>query len=157
MGRLLFVVLGALTVGGCATESTPQGPPIELTRIHEVPGRTKAELCRHARDWAALTFRDSRAVVEVYDPEAGSMIGKGTFSIPVTTGIAPVSWTIRFTMVVDCKDARVRATYRDVSLADWGLAPADSERVKARTLSEQRLAELDASFGAALKKPSADW
>jgi hypothetical protein len=155
--RYLMAALAAVLFSGCAT--APAAPPIELVRVHVTPGKSKGDLCRAARDWAAVTFRDSKAVVEVYDPDAGSMIGKGVFMIPALTE----QWPAHFTMVVECKDGKARATYRDVVMTlfisgtRYDVPPNDQGLIKSRAYAEQKLSELDASFGAALLKGASDW
>lgn len=150
-------VLSCAALTACA--STPPTPPMEIVRIHEVAGKSKGDLCRAARDWAALTFRDSKAVVEVFDPEAGSMIGKGLFTMQGPFGPMPT----RFTMVVECRDARVRATYRDViATATIGstrheFVPSDSALIKTRTQAEAEILGLDQSLERGLQKKAEDW
>ncbi|MDR2838259.1 MAG: DUF4468 domain-containing protein [Azonexus sp.] len=118
MKRLIFVVAVAMAamLSGCATG--PMTPPLSVVTIHEAPGKTKADVCRSARDWAARTYKDSKAVVEVYDLDAGTMIGKGSMSTYAL--LTPVY--VAYTLQVECKDGRARSTF-DGFL--WGTQPGN--------------------------------
>lgn len=154
MRAIAAAVLVAL--GGCATGPADTSPPLEVVSIHEAPGRTGPELCRAARDWAALNFKDSKSVIQVYDPEHGKLIGKGVVSMPAYTE----TWYYDFTMVVECKDGRVRAAFTDFMWKnEYGTFPLRNDSLfKAKDYTEAKIRALDASLGESLKKlAKSDW
>lgn len=102
-----MVVAVAIALSACATAET-SAPLLEIVAVHDVPGQTKQQICGAARDWAAVSFRDSNAVIQVYDPERGTMIGKGNMAL---VGFAGAPFTVGFTLTVECKDGRTRFTW----------------------------------------------
>lgn len=74
----------------------------------DVPNMSKAEICKKLRDWIANTFMYSKAVIEVYDLEEGTIIGKGSTRIWAKSGFVHVGFPIRFTMQIDCREGRYR-------------------------------------------------
>lgn len=106
MKRFLAAAV-AIALSACAVAQTG-APPLEIVAVHDVAGRTKQEICGAARDWAAVSFKDSNAVIQVYDPERGTMIGKGNMAL---VGFAGAPFTVGFTLTVECKDGRTRFTW----------------------------------------------
>lgn len=154
MFRLLLPTLAvAALASGCVATSpkTPQ-PEIEHVAVHEITGRTRAQLCTAARDWAALTFKDSKAVVEVFDPAEGKLIGKGRTRIAFMASMFPVD----FTLVVECKDGRGRSSFGQlVAYSSQGnafrVADSPSEVFRGNVAAEAK--RLDAELVAYLKRP----
>lgn len=100
-----------LALSGCATnQNLPKETVNTVQKTVEMPGMSKPEICKKSRDWVANTFRDSKAVIEVYDLEEGTIIGKGAADIIVMSGFVPVDFSVRFTMRIDCRDGRYRFT-----------------------------------------------
>jgi hypothetical protein len=152
--RMLVAAMAAMLVG-CATPGR-EVPPLVAVQVHDAPARTKADVCRAARDWAAVTFRDSKAVVEVYDLEAGTMIGKGRIVVP---GFGGTPLPVDFTLRVECRDGRARSTFDGFFIAgsDGGRYPLIYEEAinNLRAKTSARIAELAASLGAAVAAPPA--
>lgn len=98
----VFAAMAAVSSVAASAEA------LEVVAVHDVPGRTKQEICSSARDWAAVSFKDSNAVIQVFDPERGTMIGKGNMAL---TGFAGAPFTVGFTLTVECKDGRTRLTW----------------------------------------------
>nr|WP_315471730.1 DUF4468 domain-containing protein [uncultured Rhodoferax sp.] len=145
-----FVAIAAVSaLTACATVDR-SAPPLEIVTVHDVPGRTKQEICGAARDWAAVSFRDSNAVVQVYDPERGTMIGKGNMNL---VGYGGSSNVVNFTITVDCKDGKARSKWDNFSLrfqgSDYPLLEdsLNNLQTKARTT----VGSMDASLLAKLK------
>jgi hypothetical protein len=112
-----FVAIAAVSVlTACATVDR-SAPPLEIVAVHDVPGRTKQQICGAARDWAAVSFKDSNAVIQVYDPERGTMIGKGNMTL---TGYAGSQNLVNFTLTVDCKDGKARSTWNNFTFRYQG-------------------------------------
>lgn len=103
----LIAIAAFAALIACGTVAA-HAEPLEIVSVHDVPGRTKQEICSSARDWAAVSFKDSNAVIQVFDPERGMLIGKGNMAL---TGFAGASFTVGFTLTVECKDGRTRFTW----------------------------------------------
>jgi len=60
----------------------------------------------------AVTFTDSKAVIEIKDKENGKIVGKGvaSYADPAKFGM---TMPCRFTMTVDIKDNKCRTTYNN--------------------------------------------
>lgn len=150
----LLIAATVVALSGCAA-SAQQPPPLEIVKIHEAPGKSKAEVCRTARDWVALTFKDSKAVVEVYDLEAGTMIGKGRV---ILLGFGATPFPTDFTIQVDCKDGRARSTYSGFMTNSSGMTyPLKEDSMNnLRSKAAARIAELDLTLGTRLAGNQAD-
>ncbi len=151
--RLALLILMTAAAAGCET-GAPSRPiaPLEHIQVHEVIGRTKQELCNAARDWAAMTFKDSSAVVEVFDAEQGKMIGKGRTTVPFMGTAQPID----FTLIVECRDGRARATFADPLMTGPGgqkLAASTSPSAAFRANVLTELGRIDALLATYLKNP----
>jgi hypothetical protein len=154
--RIALLGMVAAMVAACETAADPGAPPpaaLEHVQVHEVPGLTKQQLCTAARDWAAITFKDSKAVVEVFDAEQGKMIGKGRTTVPFMGTMQPID----FTVIVECRDGRARATFADplmTTMSSGQRFPAStspSAVFRANVLTE--LGRVDGLLAAYLKNP----
>jgi hypothetical protein len=154
--RLALLGLLAAASAGCETAAQPDAAApavLEHVQVHEAPGLTKQQLCTAARDWAAITFKDSKAVVEVFDAEQGKMIGKGRSTVPFMGTSQPID----FTVIVECRDGRARATFADplmTSMNSGQRFPAStspSAVFRANVLAE--LGRIDGLLAAYLKNP----
>lgn len=146
----LVAIASVSALTACATVEH-SAPPLEIVTVHDVPGRTKQEICGSARDWAAVSFRDSNAVVQVYDPERGTMIGKGNIILLVGALNTPIA--ANFTLTVDCKDGKVRSRWDGFAIR-WGSIehPLTEDPVnKLQTKARDAVGKLDASLLARLK------
>ncbi|OGB69890.1 MAG: hypothetical protein A2486_05955 [Burkholderiales bacterium RIFOXYC12_FULL_65_23] len=95
---------------GCATVETV--PPLSVVDVVPVEGKSASQLCHASRDWAALNFRDSKSAIQVFDADRGQMIGRGV--LPVYVMGVPIS--VSFSMSVECKDGRIRASFSDYAI-----------------------------------------
>lgn len=152
--RIALLGMVAAMVAACETAADTGAPPpaaLEHVQVHEVPGLTKQQLCTAARDWAALTFKDSKAVVEVFDAEQGKMIGKGRVDVAYMLTIFPVS----FTLLVECRDGRARASYTNLTGSHNGntfpVAAFRADALRNNAIGEMR--RIDGLLGAYLKNP----
>lgn len=80
MNKLILIAF--MFISGCAT-MVDQNFKHEFTYDYNVPGKTKAELWKSARNFIAATYGDSTKVIRVADEEAATLIGMGI-----------VGWTI---------------------------------------------------------------
>lgn len=141
-------------VSGCATVDASAQK--ELVQIHDFAGKTKAQICGAARDWVALNFKDSKAVVEVYDLERGKLIGKGNMTL---AGFAGTPQRIGFTMTADCKDGKFRSAWNDFTFMYQGTAYPLKEDSMNKLLSSS-IAEakrMDASMTAYIASGAKDF
>lgn len=115
--RIAAALLWLTLLGACASAPAQQPPPLEVSEVIAVEGKNAAQLCNGARDWVATAFRNSRAVVEVFDAERGKLIGKGGMQV---LGFAGTPFNVYFTMTVDCKDGRMRAVFADYMIDAYG-------------------------------------
>ncbi len=144
---------GLAAFAGCVAAG-PQVPAdaLDVVTVHQVPAASTSQLCTAARDWAALTFRDSKAVVEVFDAAAGKLIGKGRTQMSAMA----VSYPVQFSLIVECRDGRARATFSPLTAyASTGqeFRVIDSPSEAFRAAAVQALRRLDADLGAYLKNP----
>ena len=113
--KIIAAIALATALVGCAT--TEQGQALSVVSVHEVPGKTKQQLCIAARDWAALTFQDSEAMIEVFDAERGKFIGKGNMTV---NGYDSAHFRVNITMTIECRDGRMRSSFEDYRIASQG-------------------------------------
>jgi len=92
---------------GCAGMQTVPEEERMLQQVHKV-NLTKDKIYSECLEWMAETFVDSKAVIELKDKENGKIIGKGITNY-MSGGI--VSIPCRFTMKVEIKENKYRATY----------------------------------------------
>jgi hypothetical protein len=150
----LVAVAAASTLTACAAVEQ-NAPQLEIVSVHNVPGRTKQEICGAARDWAAVSFRDSNAVVQVYDAERGTMISKGNLLL---AGAFSTPFDISFTLTVDCKDGKARSRWDGFAIRWRGIEypltedPLNSIQTKARAA----VANIDAGLYERLKSGAAE-
>lgn len=104
---LMFpVVIG----GGCATSTQAVGQSMKVQRVIEAQG-SQDELYRLANEWMAKTFVESSEVIQYQDKEEGIIVGKGLTKHKYG-GIS--TWNIWYTMTIEVKEDRARATIEDV-------------------------------------------
>lgn len=149
-------LFAALCVCGCATPATMNQEPLSVSTVHEVPGKTGQDICRQARDWVALNFKDSKAVIEVFDLEQGKLTGKGGMSVP---GFGGTPFNVSFSMQVDCKDGKVRTTFgRFMTRSQYGeMALREDPLNMLRTKTEAKVREMDAALAGHVAKTAANW
>lgn len=101
-----------------AVPSAPVGPPprtpeqaLEFQAIETAPG-TADELYRRARAWYSRVFNNSSAVLDLEDPVDHRLVGKANvpFSQSFPSGSDATRGVIRYTVTVETKDGRYRAT-----------------------------------------------
>lgn len=147
--KKIFSAFFLVAMSGCATVRDDL-PPLAVTSTHMAPGKTSKELCGSARDWAALTFRDSKEVVQVYDPDRGRMIGRGNFT---AYGFAGTPFVVGFAFIFDCKDGSLSAKYSQYTVSSSGLPTSElreDSMNNLRTKSEAMTRRLDTGLAGML-------
>lgn len=141
-------LVGLVVLAGCAAPvvaPTDATPPLEVSEVIAVEGKSSQDLCNAARDWTATAFRDSKAVVEVFDPVRGRLIGKGNMAVPIVYGM---TIPVHFTMTIDCKDGRIRAVFTNYETSYGGARSPiiddgrNQVKTKAAGLTNVMIAEL---------------
>lgn len=97
------------------------------SEVVQVEGKTSEELYVAAREWFAVTFNSANEVLQMDDPMAGKLVGKGATSVSefYTTGkgltAVPVSmqWDPNFTMKIEVREGRYKCTVSDVSIKSY--------------------------------------
>lgn len=90
----------------------------EYSEVVEVPGKNADQLYSSAREWFAETFNSANNVLQMDDPVAGKLIGKGSTTVVETLGsglavIHPI-YNIDFTIKVFVKDGKYKASIEDI-------------------------------------------
>lgn len=93
----------------------------EYSEVVELPGKTSEQLYSTAREWFAEMFNSANNVLQMDDPIAGKLIGKGTTHVSesyVTGGIASIpvtlDWYPNFTIKIYIKDGRYKYELTDI-------------------------------------------
>jgi hypothetical protein len=144
--RILAIFSLTLLAGltGCGSMTTAPPSELQYQEVNSVD-LSSGEIFDKAQEWLALTFVDSKEVIETANRETGKIIGAGKVSIS-PTGI--VSIPVRFTITIEAKEGRYRTTYTNY-VAYYGTyrnQPTPVEDQRSAGQVNQRLAELDASL-----------
>lgn len=140
---------------GCAGMEIAPDHERVVQVVHETT-LPKEAIFSGAQEWMALTFNDSKQVIEYKDIASGKIIGKG--SIRYSPDIF-LSIPIRFTMVIEIKDGKYRATYSDYECA-LNCHPSYSTAKEYVDLIKQRISALDGNLFNYLEgksKSGANW
>lgn len=107
----LIVAIGLLMLSGCAAldKAADADQPIEF--VIDAPGKTKTQLFSTSKSWIAETFVSGKDVVDDADKESGRIIAKGRIKHPCVESFGCGSLFIGFTLRIDTKDEKLRATF----------------------------------------------
>ena len=110
MKRLILIV-AMLVLAGCAgmERAEDANKPIEFVLV--VPGKTQEQLFSASKSWIAETFVSGKSVIDDADKDSGRIIAKGRVKHPCVKGFACSSASMGFTLRIDIKDGKIRATY----------------------------------------------
>lgn len=142
-----------LLISSAGLSAAPTEPnDFQVQTIHGHLDLTAAEVYDRALDWTAKTFTDSKEVIELKDRDRGKIIGKGIVSVPVYSKYPS---DVRFTMTLEAKDGRCRATFGDYeALTTFGAKAIDQEAAAAKVSSAIRSIDMD--LETALQAPKAE-
>lgn len=93
----------------------------EYTEVVQVPNKNADQLYSCAREWFAETFKSADKVLQMDDPVAGKLIGKGMGSLTVKSGMVPVSFNYDFTVKVFIKEGRYKYIIQDIAVISEGV------------------------------------
>lgn len=96
----------------------------EYSEVVQAQGETSDALYVKAREWFAITFNSANNVLQMDDPIAGKLIGKGAFhvsesyvsgnglmAVPIT-----IEWRPNFTIAVSIRDGRYKYDITDITI-----------------------------------------
>ena len=114
-GLTLTLMAIPLLLAGCATNSLSPDQESELQYVKTFEGVEKQVLYDKSLEWVARTFDSANSVIQLKNPETGQIIGRG---ISRTSGTPLDFMTKRpfeYTMVIDIKDEKMRASFESVN------------------------------------------
>lgn len=113
----LALLTAALTSPGYGQETVPpnRNTPYERVEVVEVEGKSSDELYKAAKRWFVDAFKDASSVVQLDDPNAHTVVGKGNFRyktyVHASSGMR--KGTMRFSVEVSTKEGRYRVRFYD--------------------------------------------
>jgi hypothetical protein len=76
-------------------------------RIAEIPGKSKADLYKNAKQWLVDYFKNSRDVIQSEDKEDGTLVGKGILPVLFNGALGTqVVYDDKLSIQIDCKDGK---------------------------------------------------
>jgi len=117
---------------------------------------TTKELHTRAKIWLADAFRDSKEVIQLDDPEAGTLMGKGNFDFYQ----ALVPFIVRFSVKINSKENKFRIQFYEITIQEGtGGQRKEAEhfnnkkgRDKLKDNINKKFADIIADFNIAMKK-----
>jgi hypothetical protein len=163
MNKLVLYFTGVLSVAVFASCSSMPLAPIEgrsMQKVHEID-LTKNEIYDMSLEWIARTFFDSKEVIELKDKENGKIIAKGITGFRGKTGWFSANTPCRFTIIIEAKDNKYRATYTNF-IGLWGESQSRPEPLEQKEYVDAvkaKLTRLDDDLHAYLvkSKSKTDW
>lgn len=148
---LTYAALTVLVFMGCASTPPELAPSEDLfiQEISEIPGFSKEALFNGARLWVANSFSSDLDVIQYANRDQGVIVGKTSIphERPSRFG-GPDRFELRFTVVAETKDDRIRTTFKDLRLmGGFGFDPllkSDMEVIRPKL--EDSVRALAASF-----------
>lgn len=127
MRKIIGAMLTIASLGGCTGMAaiSPEEPVAEI--VLEVPAVAKEKIHDAVKIWVAQNFGSARAVIDLDDRTAGTMIGNVRIQYPCS-GLGCLGrgdWQLGFKMRVDSRDARFRVQFFSLNLI---LGPPYGER-----------------------------
>lgn len=84
----------------------------KYSEVVDVPGKNSDQLYSSAREWFADSFNSANDVLQMDDPVAGKLIGKGTFELT----IGYIIWRPNFTIKIFVKDGKYKYEISDIKI-----------------------------------------
>src|SRR5512138_553764 len=92
MGRIVIGLFMAMALTGCASTLMLSPNALQVQKVVEAPGLTKAQIIERAKVWSARNFRqsmarwyeenDRRSVLQYENAKEGMMIASGAIPYP---------------------------------------------------------------------------
>ncbi|OUM34494.1 hypothetical protein B8W72_10855 [Pseudomonas putida] len=109
--KIVLVALAACSLAGCVNDVAFQpmtDEQREFTYDYKVPGKTKVELFKNARNYLATAYGDSKAIGRVEDEGEGLIIAKAVTLWKMDTGMVAVSCVSGYDISFIAKDEKAR-------------------------------------------------
>jgi len=109
--KIVLVALTACSLAGCVNDVAFQpmtDEQREFTYDYKVPGKTKDELFKSARNFLATAYGDSKAIGRVEDEGEGLIIAKAVTLWKMDTGMVAVSCVSGYDISFIAKDEKAR-------------------------------------------------
>jgi hypothetical protein len=106
-------ILSVIVLASCASAPIAPIEDRSLQKVHEID-LTKNEIYDTSLEWMARTFFDAKEVIELKDKDNGRIVGKGITIFKGKIGWFSSNIPCRFTMVIEVKDNKYRATYNNL-------------------------------------------
>ncbi len=118
--RRLVMLAALLAAAGCAVgpERKPAKPEdLTIREVWQVPGLTRDQLFDAANRWVRTGFDDDVDIIQYANRRKGIVVGKTfiPYQRPNPVGLRE-KYDLRFTLVVEVKDGKVRTTFTDLYL-----------------------------------------
>jgi hypothetical protein len=110
--KYFVCILSVIALASCATAPIAPIEDRSMQKVHEID-LTKNEIYDISLEWMARTFFDSKEVIELKDKDNGKIIGKGIIGFRGKIGWFSANIPCRFTLIVEAKDNKYRATYHN--------------------------------------------
>lgn len=113
---LLFVLTVVVTLAGCGVKKTQMVSQTYLVVDTIISTNlSQKEAFQKASEWVATAYNSAQDVVQLSDSESATIIGKGAFNHNYGSSMkyGNVWGTIHYTLIVKCKDGRMRITVQD--------------------------------------------
>jgi hypothetical protein len=116
----IAILAAALVLGGCGLQPDRKPAAAEDLTVREVwpvPGLTKDQLFDAANKWVANSFSNDVDIIQYANRRQGIVVGKTyiPYQRPNSVGLNE-KYDLRFTLVVEVKDGKVRTTFTDLHL-----------------------------------------
>jgi Domain of unknown function (DUF4468) with TBP-like fold len=126
-----FIIPGKSNMDG---EPLPELPLKDGVVTYEIIDssikKTKQEFYKNARQWFSENFKDSKSVIQVDDPNAGDIIGKGIFKITYYFIGEPKEYDCEFILKVNCRDNKYRIQLYNISMSSENSSSSKSDPVE---------------------------
>lgn len=121
MKRFLALLVVLVSMGllmACGTMQATPDQEKSLTKVQEFPGMKKAELFNKSVQFLARTYNSANDVIQLKDPETGTIIckGMGSFYSMVVLNQCYFSYTF----IIDVKDAKIRTRFENIHTESVG-------------------------------------
>ena len=126
----MLLVVAAFSVCNAQTRDslgmpTFDGQSIGIQEVVKVDSLSKKQIYDRAKMFFVETFKSAKDVIQLDDPDAGTIIGKGNASYSYFNVAATAVLTVYFTIKIEVKDNRYRYTITDIRYGQYKLDPAE--------------------------------
>ena len=90
----------------------------EYTEVVQVPDKNADQLYSSAREWFVETFKSAKDVLQMDDPVAGKLIGKGYSAVPIQSGGITVDTKMKYTIKIFVKEGRYKYEITDIRIGE---------------------------------------